>query len=311
MWERKHRPRTLGAVALTPENRRTFESYLVRRELPRDLILVGEPGHGKTTMAAILEGALAFYAHLINASGRGGVDVVRGEISEVVKTGSAMARRLSEKGGAPYRIIRLEEAQGMTPEALAALRTVIDQRPDWVRFIFTGNRLPPDEAVVDRCRVVQFRHIPVDERVKVIERILDAEGLVADPDTIVACATAAPTMRWLIDYAEQCFLERGHLEPPPTRKQQTGRERRDTKERTQLLLAVHTILVESDRSPLSTGDLLAGLDEVGFSFPGKQPAQGLANALRPLGITPKMFGGLGARGYELASVEKALARLRR
>src|SRR5438876_438660 len=80
MWLSKHAPRNLGEVALAPANRRTFESYLSRQEVPRDLILVGPPGLGKSTVAEILERVLAFDAHVINASGRRGIDAVRGEI---------------------------------------------------------------------------------------------------------------------------------------------------------------------------------------------------------------------------------------
>src|SRR2546425_6301157 len=188
MWLRKHAPRCLDEVALSPANRRTFESYLARGQIPRDLILVGDAGVGKSTVGAILEAALAFDAHLINASGRRGIDVVRGEITELVNGGTALARHLSRNPSGPYRIIRLEEAHQMTTEGLAALRTVMDERPDWVRLIFACNELPGDEAIVDRCRVVAFGSVPVEELVKVMHRILAAEGKVADPEIVLACA---------------------------------------------------------------------------------------------------------------------------
>ena len=91
MWEQKHKPRELAQVALAPGNRRTFATWLARREVPRDLLLVGPPGCGKSTVAAILAQELAFHSHVINASGKRGVDTVRGEVTEWVFAGNYLA----------------------------------------------------------------------------------------------------------------------------------------------------------------------------------------------------------------------------
>jgi hypothetical protein len=312
MWLRDHAPRNLGEVALGPANRRTFETYLSRREIPRDLILVGAPGLGKSTVAEILERALAFDAHVINASGRRGIDAVRGEISDRINAGTALARHLSRNPTGSYRIVRLEEAHMMTSEGLAALRTVMDERPDWVRLIFTCNELPGDEAVVDRCRpVIEFGRPPLEEQVRVVERILAAEGLAADPEIIMACAKASPTMRSLIGHAEQCFLELGRLEPPA----QT-RERRPVKKDTDLLLAVQAIISELgrprgwplERRRLSTRELLAQLKEEGRVLEEKE----LATKLGDFDVHPRTFtnpGEISARGYRLADVDRAVAKI--
>jgi hypothetical protein len=269
--------------------------------------LVGERGHGKTTVAKILAGALAFHWHRINASGRGGVDVVRGEITELVNAGSFLARQVSANASAPYRIIRLEEAQGMTPDALAALRTVVDERPAWVRFVLTGNRVPPDEAFTDRFRVIEFNHIPVDEQVRVVERILAAEGLRADRDTILACAKASPTMRWLIGHVEDCFNEYGRLEPPRTaRSKRSAKTDPEQQRMIKIGEAVVEVMDESDREEVATADILLRMVDFGITT-----SEALGHVMRKLGAGSKWRGSVGARGYNRSEVVEGLSRARR
>ena len=158
MWEHKHRPRSLDEVALSAAQRRTFLSYIAEGEM-RHLALVGCPGQGKSTVASLLEQELAFQAYEINAAGNRGIDIIRETIVPLVRTGAgpgSIARLASANPGAPFRIIRFEEAEGMTTDALRALRTIISESPPEVRFIFTTNAPLRDAAVMDRCHVVNL-----------------------------------------------------------------------------------------------------------------------------------------------------------
>src|SRR5712664_2346894 len=306
MWLRKHAPRELGQVALSADNRRTFESYLARRAIPRDLILVGDPGHGKSTVAGILESVHAFHTHLINASGRRGIDVVRGQITDLVSAGCALARELSRNPSGPYRIIRLEEAQRMTPEALAALRTVMDQRPDWVRLIFTCNELPGDEAIVDRCRVLEFRRTSVEEQVTVVERILSAEGLVAHRETILACANVAPTMRWLISHVEESFSELGRLMPPrPARSRRLAKTDPQHQRMIRVGEAVLAVIDDLGQDEVATADILPRMVAFGITT-----REALGHVMRKLGAGSKWRGLVRARGYSRSEVLEGLSRAR-
>lgn len=300
MWERRHRPLRLEEVALDLVTRRILESSLQRQEISRDLILVGDPGCGKSTVAGILEQNLAFDAQVVNASGRRGVETVRDTIARLVSSPRGLARALSGTPNAPYRILRLEEAQGLTRDALAALRTVMDQRPDWVRFIFTCNRLPVDAAVVDRCRVLPLSHPPLEERARVLGGVLEAEGVLAATDVIVACARAAPTMRSLIGYAEDCVKETGRLVEPPRAKEGHSVSERQAG-RLDVLTALHSALLASRRSSIRTVEALAAVAHLGI-----ETDMQLASAVRGLGVRPKMVAALKARGYLLVEVEQAL-----
>lgn len=307
MWLRKHAPRHLDEVALSSATRRTFESYLAQRQIPRDLILVGAPGLGKSTVAEILEGALAFDAHVINASGRRGIDAVRGEISDRINAGTALARHLSKNPTGPYRVVRLEEAHAMTSEGLAALRTVMDERPDWVRLIFTCNELPGDEAVVDRCRVFEFPCTPVEEQARVVERILAAEGLTADRDTILACANSASSMRWLIDHVEQCFLEHGRLElARPAGSRRSAKTDPEHQRKIRVGEAVLAVIDDLGQEEVATTDILPRMKDHGITT-----REALGHVMRKLGAASKWRGQVRARGYNRSEVVEALSRARR
>lgn len=321
VWERSHRPRQLAEMALGPETRRTFETYLCKRWMP-DLLLVGPPGLGKSTAASILEDTLAFQVDVINASGSRGIDVVRERIVEGMRMSAgpgSLPRQLSSNPKAPYRVFRLEEAEGMTVDALRALRTEIDQKPEWVRFIFTGNKRPRDEAIVDRCHVLQLNDIPVEEMAAVVERILVKEGREADRNTVLRCAEAAPSMRWLIRYVERCFNELDRLEQPDPDAAATAHgiaNGTSATDEVELLLAVHKIVAESGRSRLRTRDILIRLAESGwpqYASLSMRVMQELARRLKAFGVGPKNFtekGANTARGYSLDHLAAAVARFR-
>lgn len=324
-WLHEHAPRTLSEVALAVANRRLFESYLAHRTLPRDLVLTGEAGRGKSTVAAILEDALAFDALAMNASGERGVDVVRGEITGFIR--AAQARRSSTRPDAPYRILRLDEAHLLRHDALTELRKVVDQRPEWVRLVLTCNQLPADKAFVDRFRVIEFGPIPVTEQVKVIERLLAAEGLTADPEVTLACTKAAPSMRWLIDYVEQSFLEHGRLVAPPSRALRVKQGNHPPSDSIGLLVAVIAIVADSPKRRLFTRDILHAippelvaanpeLDPHLHVGPSVKPSQALARAgtalSKAIGVRSKTItepGPVSAHGYYLTDLEKRLAEI--
>ncbi len=105
MWERTHQPRTLDEVAMRADQRRTFLTYVSSQDMP-DLMLLGPPGHGKSTIAALLEQELAFEAHVINAGGQRGIDIIREVIEPLTRTSQgtdSLSRVTSSNPGAPFR----------------------------------------------------------------------------------------------------------------------------------------------------------------------------------------------------------------
>lgn len=144
-WPDRSRPTTLDEVALSSELRQRFKRYLAGDALPRSLVLHGPPGFGKTTVATII--ARTLY------SGRG-FSRVRGVKS--TETGSVDAIRnniIPSMQALPGpRLIILEEAPGLSPEAMEALRDPLERMAGHCRAIFMTNDLAKfDEAVRSRC----------------------------------------------------------------------------------------------------------------------------------------------------------------
>lgn len=132
MWVDKYRPMTLSEVVYqNDEQRAKFLRYRDEKEFPH-LMLSGVQGTGKTTIsrALITDCEIDSMDVLkINASKETGVDTMRTKISNFV---SCMPL-------GKFKVVRLEEADGLSMSAQQALRAVIEDYQDTARFIITCN----------------------------------------------------------------------------------------------------------------------------------------------------------------------------
>tara|TARA_R100000664_G_scaffold32818_2_gene48423 strand:- start:583 stop:1470 length:888 start_codon:yes stop_codon:yes gene_type:complete len=113
-------------------------------EIP-DLLFVGPPGLGKTTLAHAIADYVNAELHEFNASDERGIDMVRTRIKELS----------TQRGWGENRIILLDEADGLTKQAQDALRRIIETGQAW--FILTANvesNLIP--ALRSRCNTITF-----------------------------------------------------------------------------------------------------------------------------------------------------------
>tara|TARA_A100001515_G_scaffold6527_1_gene5541 strand:+ start:4894 stop:5808 length:915 start_codon:yes stop_codon:yes gene_type:complete len=171
LWVEKYRPKTLNDLVLSESNRKYFET--ITDEIP-NLLFVGTPGLGKTTLARILvEDVLKCQYLYINASDENGIDTIRSKV-----VGFSQTRSLDGK----VKIVILDESDGITLDGQRALRNTMEEYSNNTRFILTANykhKIIP--AIQSRTQFFDLNP-PFDDVVKRIVNIIKQQGIKIDAD---------------------------------------------------------------------------------------------------------------------------------
>ena len=174
LWVEKFRPTTLEDIVLSKEDREFFESLRSKQDIPH-LLFAGTPGVGKTSLAKIIiNDVLGNPDYLyINASDENGIDTIRGKIMGFAKTKSFDGKT---------KIILLDEFDGLSGEAMKALRNVMEEYSGSSRFILTCNYLFKVIAPIQsRCTIVNLLP-PVEGVVQRVVEILKKEEVTIPQD---------------------------------------------------------------------------------------------------------------------------------
>jgi len=174
IWIEKYRPMKLADIVGQDNIIERLESYVKTGNLPH-LLFTGNAGVGKTTAAIAL--AREFFGESwqmnfreLNASDERGIDVVRNQIKQFART--------SPLGGATFKILFLDEADALTPDAQAALRRTMESYAQTCRFILSCNYSSKIiDPIQSRCAIYRFRALGPEAVTEEIQRIAEEEGL--------------------------------------------------------------------------------------------------------------------------------------
>jgi replication factor C subunit 2/4 len=180
----KYRPKTLDDIVQQDEIIKVLKNTIETGELPH-LIFHGPSGTGKTStiLALVMElfGPKIINDRVIelNASDERGIGIVRNKIISFTKI--AVGSKDERYPSPNFKIVILDEADAMTPDAQEALRKIMEKKSSITRFCFICNYINEIiDPIVSRC--MQFKFKPLDKVsvVKKITQIAKSESIKID-----------------------------------------------------------------------------------------------------------------------------------
>lgn len=214
LWVEKYRPNTLDGYVFRDEHQKQqVQSWVKQGTIPH-LLFSGNAGIGKTTLAKILFNELNINdldILEINASRTNSVEDVRDRIVNFVQ--------MIPFG--EFKIVLLDEADYLSPNAQAALRGVMEEYHTTSRFILTcnyPNRIIP--ALHSRCQGFHIERVDITEFTARVATILVEEVIDFDLDTLDTFVKATyPDLRKCINMVQMNSIS-GALHTPE--KSDTG-----------------------------------------------------------------------------------------
>jgi len=209
LWTEKYRPNKIEEYVFRDSSqRKQVESWVKEKSIPH-LLFSGAAGIGKTTLAKVLlnEMGIEKYDILeINASRENNVETVRDKIINFVQ--------MIPFG--PFKVVLLDEADYLTPNAQAILRGVMETYSSTSRFILTcnyPNRIIP--ALHSRCQGFHIEKTDQTEFTARVATILVTENVEFDLDTLDTYVKSTyPDLRKCINLIQQNVTEDLALAPP-------------------------------------------------------------------------------------------------
>ncbi|MBU2562420.1 MAG: replication factor C small subunit [Nanoarchaeota archaeon] len=181
IWTEKYRPSKFFEVEGQENTVKRVEALTNSLNIPH-LLFAGPAGTGKSTLALIVvkelfkENWKDNYLEL-NASDERGINIIREKVKNFARTKSL--------ANIPFKVIFLDEADALTPEAQQALRRTMENYSATCRFVLSCNYSSKIiDPIQSRCAIFRFKLLEKKDIEKVILKITGKENLTITPEAL-------------------------------------------------------------------------------------------------------------------------------
>lgn len=197
LWVERYRPKKLEQFIGSPSVRETLELWLQKKDIPH-LLFFSSPGTGKTSIGKMLVNSIPCDSLIINASDENKVDDIRNKVQDFCIT----------MGMKNLKIMFLDEADRLTPDAQGVLRNLMETFSHSTRFILTCNyqeKITP--AIKSRCQSFEIKPPSKAEIMVHLCKILDKEKVTYEKkDVAFVVSSYYPDIRKMINFSQQSSI---------------------------------------------------------------------------------------------------------
>ncbi|XQJ29113.1 replication factor C, subunit 2, putative [Leishmania guyanensis] len=203
-WVEKYRPRTLAEVEAQEEAVSALRACLKKGANMPHFLFHGPPGTGKTTSILAVAHELFGPDYIrsrvreLNASDDRGINVVREKVKIFAQGAvSSNGSSVTQSDGKvypvpPFKLIILDEADALLPDAQGALRRMMEDFSDVTRFCILCNYVSRIiDPIASRCAKYRFKPLVKSALYHRIEYVAQAEGITLSPASLQALDTVS------------------------------------------------------------------------------------------------------------------------